>query len=365
MIKRRHPARRTGARLARALGAFGVLGTLWVTRGVLISVVLVSLPIGATPMAVQVSPAAPCADGAMQIVAHEDDDLLFQSPDLVQDVLAGRCVRTVFLTAGDAAKGETYWRGREAGSLAAYAQMAGVADRWSSSDAGLPDHAVRLMTLTDAPQVTVVFMRLPDGNRTGTGMFVHDHQSLMRLWQGYIPTIGAVDGSATYTAASLTSTLSTLLAGFHPTTVRTGDWTIEFRHGDNADHTATALFVRQADRAYGSSHTLLAYGGYPMWTRLPNVTGSDLKAKKNAFLAYAAHDSQICLEPWCPGDLVSTLRLSRQYVVASDSTGDVTPPGTEPATDRAHDDQIETVGSGTIRIAPAGHSVAQMPHPLQ
>jgi len=325
VIKRRHPARRTGARLARALGAFGVLGTLWFTRGVLISVALVSLPLGATPVAVQVSPTTACTAGAMQIVAHEDDDLLFQSPDLAQDVLAGRCVRTVFLTAGDAAQGETYWRSREAGSLAAYAEMAGVADRWSSSDAGLPDHAVRLMTLTDAPRVSVVFMRLPDGNRAGTGTFVHDYESLRRLWDGDIPTIDAVDGSATYTDASLTSTLTDLMTGFHATTVRTQDWTIEFRHGDNADHTATALFARQADHGYHSAHTLLAYGGYPMWTRLPNVTGADLKAKKNAFLAYAAHDSKICLEPWCPGDLVSTLRLARQYVVATDSTGDVPP----------------------------------------
>jgi LmbE family N-acetylglucosaminyl deacetylase len=325
VIKRRHPARRTGARLTRTLGAFGVLGTLWVTRGVLISVALVSLPLGATPVAVQVPAATACTAGAMQIVAHEDDDLLFQSPDLAEDVLAGRCVRTVFLTAGDAAPGETYWRGREAGSLAAYAQMAGVADRWSSSDAGLPDHAVRLMTLTDAPQVSVVFMRLPDGNRVGTGMFVHDYESLRRLWDGDITTIAAVDGSATYTGASLTNTLTELMTRFRPTTVRTQDWTIEFRQGDNADHTATALFARQADHGYHSAHTLLAYGGYPMWTRLPNVTGADLKAKKSAFLAYAAHDPKICLEPWCPGDIVSTLRLARQYVLASDTTGAVTP----------------------------------------
>ncbi|MGV8978611.1 MAG: PIG-L family deacetylase [Cellulomonas sp.] len=325
MTKPRRPARRPGTRLARTLGACGVLGALWFTRGVLISVALVTLPLGATPVAVKVAPETPCTVGAMQIVAHQDDDLLFQSPDLAEDVLAGRCVRTVFLTAGDAAQGETYWRGREAGSLAAYAQMAGVADRWSSSDAGLPGHAVRLMTLTDAPQVSVVFMRLPDGNRTGTGMLVHHYQSLRRLWDGDITTIDAVDGSATYSSASLTSSLTDLMTRFHPTTVRTQDWTIEFRHGDNADHTATALFARQADAGYRSPHTLLAYGGYPMWTRLPNVAGPDLKAKKNAFLAYAAHDSKMCLEPWCGGDIVSTLRLARQYVVATEDTGDVTP----------------------------------------
>jgi hypothetical protein len=46
-----------------------------------------------------------CNNGAsMNIVAHEDDDILFLSPDLVHDIRHGRCVRTVFVTAGDAGK---------------------------------------------------------------------------------------------------------------------------------------------------------------------------------------------------------------------------------------------------------------------
>jgi LmbE family N-acetylglucosaminyl deacetylase len=315
-----------GVRLAVAIGALTVLASLWVGRGAMISAATSLLPLGSSVSATPSSPAvasSTCAAGAMQIVAHEDDDLLFQSPDLVRDVVAGRCVRTVFLTAGDAAKGETYWKGRENGSLAAYAQMAGVPDVWTTSDAGVAGHPIRLETLTGAPRISLAFMRLPDGNRTGSGMIVHDHQSLMRLWQGAISSIDAVDGSTTYTDASLTSTLATLMNEFQPTTVRTQDWTIPFRHGDNADHTATALFARQADQHYGSAHSLLAYGGYPMWTRLPNVTGEALTAKRNAFVTYATHDSQMCLAPWCPGDIVSSLRLSRQYILASQSTGDV------------------------------------------
>jgi LmbE family N-acetylglucosaminyl deacetylase len=320
VINLRHPAHGVGVRLAATIGAFLILGAFWIAQGAMLSAA--TTPDGTTVTASAAAPST-CTGGAMQIVAHEDDDLLFQSPDLVGDIVAGRCVRTVFVTAGDAAKGETYWKGRETGSLAAYAQMAGVPDAWTTTDAGVPGHPLRLLTLTGAPQVSLVFMRLPDGNRTGSGMLVHDHESLMRLWQGAISSIGAVDGSTTYTQASLTSTLTALLTAYQPTTVRTQDWTIAFRHGDNADHTATALFVRQADRRYGSAHTLLAYGGYPMWTRLPNVTGEQLKAKKSAFLTYATHDSQMCLAPWCPGDLVSSLRLSRQYIVASESTGNV------------------------------------------
>jgi GlcNAc-PI de-N-acetylase len=70
----------------------------------------------------------------MNIVAHEDDDLLFLSPDLLHDLQAGHTVRTVFITAGDAAdqvaggadQQRRYWMAREAGNRAAYAQMSGA-----------------------------------------------------------------------------------------------------------------------------------------------------------------------------------------------------------------------------------------------
>lgn len=299
--------------LTAAQGDGAVLTPSWLTGG-------------ATPVAAT-APAGPvaCDDGAMQIVAHEDDDLLFLSPDLLRDVRSGRCVRTVIVTAGDAARGTAYWHDREAGSLAAYARMAGVADAWTTSDAGVPGHPMPLLTLTAAPRVSLAFMRLPDGNRRGTGMQVHDHESLMRLWQGLIPSITAVDGSTTYTAATLTTTLTALVDGFQPTTIRTQDWTIPFQTGDNADHTATALFVRQADNAVPTPHQLLAYGGYPIWTRPPNVAGADLKGKTAAFTAYARHDAIMCLEPWCADSVVAALRLSRQYVVASQTTGSPSP----------------------------------------
>ncbi len=37
----------------------------------------------------------------MAVVAHQDDSLLFLSPDLLHDIQAGDCVTTVYVTAGD------------------------------------------------------------------------------------------------------------------------------------------------------------------------------------------------------------------------------------------------------------------------
>jgi hypothetical protein len=265
--------------------------------------------------------AASTTGAALQIVAHEDDDLLFQSPDLLHDIRAGRNVRTVFVTTGDAAKGRAYWSSRERGSLAAYAQMAGVPNDWTVSDAGVDGASMRMLTLSGAPQISLVFMRLPDGNRRGTGMIRYNHESLMRLWNGSISSIRAVDGSAIYTRGSLRTAFAGLMTAGGTTTVRTLDWTIPFGTGDNADHTAAALFVRQAHRDHFLHQDLFAYEGYPVWTRLPNVYGPDLAAKRETFRMYATHDSRVCLEPWCAGDLVSSLRLARQYITASESVG--------------------------------------------
>src|SRR6478752_2238442 len=41
------------------------------------------------------------ANSSMNIVAHEDDDILFMNPPTYTDVAAGRCLTTVYLTDGD------------------------------------------------------------------------------------------------------------------------------------------------------------------------------------------------------------------------------------------------------------------------
>src|ERR1044071_6611348 len=71
-----------------------------------------------------------CPGTSMYVAAHEDDTLLFQSPSVLQDIQSERCVRTIFLTAGDAGRAQSYWGGREDGAEDAYAQMAGVKNEW-------------------------------------------------------------------------------------------------------------------------------------------------------------------------------------------------------------------------------------------
>lgn len=64
-------------------------------------------------------------------VAHPDDDLLFQSPTLLDDVDSGECITSIFLTSGDSGAGSAYARSREVGNQAAYSQMFGVNNTWT------------------------------------------------------------------------------------------------------------------------------------------------------------------------------------------------------------------------------------------
>lgn len=111
-----------------------------------------------------------CVGGVVAGIAHPDDDLLFQSPDLLATVQGGACYTLVIATMGDdGLSGEGYALSREAGNAAAYAQMAGVDNVWTGVNATIADQQILVTTLVGAPQIQRVLFRLPDGNMDGSG----------------------------------------------------------------------------------------------------------------------------------------------------------------------------------------------------
>lgn len=271
----------------------------------------------------------------MYVVAHEDDTLLFQSPTLLLDLRSeANCVRTVFVTAGDAGLPESYWRGREEGAEAGYAEMLGVGDAWTTSTLELAGHAIRLRTSVADPRVSLVFMRLPDGEVTGEGTPRYGMQSLLKLWNGghgltpAISTMTADDGSASYTYAGLLETLGALMGEFQPTQIATQNYAEAFfEHGDHPDHAVTADLVKLAASSYGVSHRLRAYQGYDVSSKPANVTGSLLAAKRAAFFAYGEHDAEVCdSQPECEESFYGEW-LPRQYVTATETSGVVAAAG--------------------------------------
>ena len=260
--------------------------------------------------------AAVCAGGIVNVVAHEDDDLLFQSPDLLNDISAGRCVRTLFVTAGDAGLGDFYWAEREDGAEAAYAWMAGVANSWTTSTMTAAGKNLRVRTLNGA-NVSLVFMRLPDGFPLGGGSAMRGYQSIKRLLEGSINTITAVDGSNSYTASSLRNTVLDVFRISNAASVRAQD----YAHGygfsgggytDHYDHLSTSYVAKDASDAYAASHRASAYMGYPISGQPVNVSGTLLTRKTNAFSVYNQYDQ----DPSLP-DYQSKGWLNRQVLTNS------------------------------------------------
>ena len=252
----------------------------------------------------------------LNIVAHEDDDLLFLSPNLLHAIQAGGNVRTIYVTAGDAGSTTTYWQGRVSGMQAAYAEMAGVSNTWTQTDAGISGHPMPLYTLNGMPSISLIFMRLPDGNPSGTGYASTNFESLQELWTGAISSITTVDGASSYTKASLTATLTTLMTAFQPGAINTQDYVGTYGDGDHSDHHTVAYLTQAAQLNYSASHTFTGYQDYPDTALPANVVGADLTAKTNAFYTYTPFDAFICQSPSSCAGSDYPLWLQRQYTVS-------------------------------------------------
>ncbi|MFD0267467.1 PIG-L family deacetylase [Streptomyces sp. NPDC127106] len=244
-----------------------------------------------------VEPGAECRSTLVG-VAHQDDDLLFISPE-VQRLIRGRCsVGTVYLTAGDAGRSftdDSYVRRREQGVRAAYARMAGVPNRWHRADLTVRRRSLVSFVLTGRPDVRLVFLRLPDGFPKGVGSPRYAGQSLLKLLRGQIAAITPVDGASSYTGEELTSVLSEVLALRKAERVLTLDYdSATFGVGppnpaDHSDHEMAGRFFRKAAYRSPARPDVTPYVGYGLPLLPANLTGRERRDKEAVHAAYVAH----------------------------------------------------------------------------
>lgn len=270
------------------------------------------------------TPAADCPAGTtVTIVAHPDDDILFTSPDLPRQIAEGRCVRTVYLTAGDAGSGSFYWLGREAGAQAAYDVMAHNRHLWLSRTVKLPSE--QYITSTNPAsnrKISLIFFNLPDGGMHGDGFPASRHESLSKLFDGSERQINTVDNHSMYTNEQLVQGLSALLDIYAPDEVHIQSTLTSYIYPDHSDHGAAGLYGQAAIDAYGVSRPEVSfrverYVGYPMHGLPTNLSESDRYIKQNTFLAYAKHDGAVCQSVvLCNERGVYGAYLSRQYTEA-------------------------------------------------
>lgn len=303
---------------------------LFYDKGILNSMSAVTTKIPGTilPIPLNQLPYANCPNGVtiMNIVAHQDDDLLFMNPDILHAIKAGSCIRTIYMTAGDAGGGYFYWLSRERGSEAAYSYMIGSKEIWVQRIAQLGTNEFAMVAHPQSDyRVSLIFMRLPDGNLQGQGFLASYFESLAKLQAGKIKQIHSVDSQSTYTLSQLTSALAALMNTYGPAeTWAQTPTNLSGKYPDHSDHItvgqltqkATQLYVNQQFEGH-ASQPLRFYTGYPIRAKPPNVNGQDLVQKEATFSAYAHFDPGVCQnDTGCGKASVYSFYLSRQYQYA-------------------------------------------------
>ncbi|MEZ4290501.1 MAG: FG-GAP-like repeat-containing protein [Myxococcota bacterium] len=263
--------------------------------------------------------------GQLQIVAHEDDDLYFMTPAVPDGIAEGLPSWTVFLTAGDAGNGPGYWLSREAGIRAAYAQMAGVPNSWTTNPVLIQGRTLTAFRLAGVADVVVVFLRLPDGNPNGTGYASTGNQSLMNLWNGPLGTsIDSLDGTQQYTRSQLIDTLAAIVALREPEVLRIQDMTA-YNGSDHSDHIHSGRFAFEAHLRHAPAHRLRAYRAYNIDTLPSNLSTLETAESSSIITTYGAFDPGVGANAWNARE-VAFADLDRAHVALvaqGTSLGDV------------------------------------------
>jgi LmbE family N-acetylglucosaminyl deacetylase len=252
------------------------------------------------------------------VVAHQDDDLLFMNPDLINDIRAGNCVRTIYVTAGDAGSNKFYWGSREQGSEAAYAYMLMDPNNiWIHRIVKLPNNSfVTVANPRGNTKISLIFMHLPDGNLRGQGFKTSLYESLAKLETGKIHVINSVDNQSSYTSAQLVTALTSLIYTYQPTEIRTQANYVSSQFPDHSDHMAVGRYVQRAYKQYGNQviTPIKFYIGYPVRGLPENEFRTDHQDKLGAFLAYAKFDPSVChSEQECNQAPAYNAYLKREY----------------------------------------------------
>ncbi|MFF3066852.1 PIG-L family deacetylase [Kitasatospora sp. NPDC057936] len=252
------------------------------------------------------STAAPAAGSGplfMQVVAHEDDDILFMNPDLSNSLANGTPSVTVFVTAGNGTgdpcptvcwdpAGEPLrtWN-RQMGAINAYSRMTGVGDtdpstdevgHWTAEAWTVAGKQVERYVLKDRP-VHLVFMNLHDAQLAGVLGGATDTT--------VVPVGSPMTGPSTFTAADVVEVLRQIMVTYQPTVLRAQDDLPDSRYSaDHGDHVAAARFAGLAAAKYGGQLIQVNYRDYNIGDGPVNLDPATVGDKGVFVSEYASHD---------------------------------------------------------------------------
>ncbi|MCB0466248.1 MAG: PIG-L family deacetylase, partial [Aequorivita sp.] len=222
---------------------------------------------------------------SVYVTAHPDDWQLFMNPNAYNSI-KGANEKVVFIhtTAGDAGDGVTnnHYLAREEGSLRAIRFMSNTftnqgapGTNMNQTTVNVNGHQILKFSYRNA---VMYFLRLPDGNYTGTGYPTTNNQSLEKLYNGSITNISAVDGSTTYSSlADLENTLKSIVQSESTGTLKfnSADTNNSINPDDHSDHLHSSLIMQDVANLIGGV-TLNLYSDYDIAIRPVNIFNNDL-----------------------------------------------------------------------------------------
>ena len=247
----------------------------------------------------------------LDVVAHQDDDLLFMQPDVIEAVRGGAGVTNLYITAGNGKKGTDAANPRYEGLKAAYGAAASD-HAWVCGWLLVRDHPIQHCRL-EAENVSLLFLAYPDGGKQG-----ELGHSLSRLWEGAIPDATTVaDRTTVYTRDELIETVAAIMQTIQPETVRTLD--LPASHGyDHSDHLIVGALTALALARTALDPELLAYRGYNTANEPANKLPA-IFASSHAVLAHyeacATTCGAPCGMPCTEIDPTHAVWLARRYAV--------------------------------------------------
>lgn len=259
-------------------------------------------------------PLAETAD--LVIVAHQDDDLLFMQPDLLEAVRGGQGVTSVYITAGNGRLGIDKAETRYEGLRSAYSAAAGASD-WHCGYieiVGKTAEHCRLAT----QNISLVFLGYPDGGKEGEYT-----TSLLHLFEGTTTNVTTIAReTATYDRDSLIDTVAQIVRLTEPARVRTLE--VSSTHGrDHSDHMlAGAVALLSVARA-NSPAELLSYRGYEIAAEPVNKVQSVYDAVFAVLSRYeaCATECAACGDACTTIDGTHVAWLQRRYAVGFRRSG--------------------------------------------
>ena len=214
------------------------------------------------PLTAQADDARLYDKASFYFAAHQDDWQLFMNPSAFLDVRGGARTKTVFvhLTAGDAGVGlglrgrkHPFYLARENGAEAAIRFMADANEMPVEKVAERKTFNGHSIYSVSYRNTVSYFLRVPDGNGTGSGYPETGNQSLRRLADGQSDRLRAIDGSTVYRGwDDLTSTLRALIdyerTGAPAVQINVSETDPVINPGDHSDHQMTAKAALDATK---------------------------------------------------------------------------------------------------------------------